>query len=158
MLLVNVASVFGCVAMGWFTDRLHVTSCILLSTIGAVMGVFLVWGLSSSLPGLYAFCVLYGLFAGSFTSSWPGIMRDVAEKGERLGQQIDPVMIFGWLAAGRGIGNVVSGPLSEALLLRGDGWRAGAAYGSGYGGLIVFTGVTALVGGSSWIWRRVGLL
>ncbi|KAJ2969685.1 hypothetical protein NUW58_g9925 [Xylaria curta] len=35
ILLVNVASVFGCVAMGWFIDRFHVTTCILLSTIGA---------------------------------------------------------------------------------------------------------------------------
>ncbi|KAI8633800.1 major facilitator superfamily domain-containing protein [Xylariaceae sp. FL1651] len=41
ILLVNVASVFGCIAMGWFIDRLHVTTCILLSTIGATVGVFL---------------------------------------------------------------------------------------------------------------------
>ncbi|KAK7756067.1 hypothetical protein SLS62_002010 [Diatrype stigma] len=160
ILLVNVASVFGCVAMGWFTDRLHVTTCILLSTIGATVGVFLVWGFASSLPVLYVFCLLYGLFAGSFTSTWPGIMRDVVNKGESGGSgYIDPSMVFGWLAAGRGIGNVVSGPLSESLL-KGWPWKGEAflGYGSGYGTLIAFTGVTAFLGGASFIWRRLGLL
>jgi hypothetical protein len=156
ILMVNVASVFGCVAMRRFTDRLHVSSCILLSTTGAVVGVFCFWGLSASLPVLYSFCILYGLFAGSFTSCWPGIMRDVAAKGGD--NTVDPVMIFGWLAAGRGLGNVVSRPLSEALLGRGADWRAAFGYGSGYGGLIVFTGVTALAGGSPWLWKRLGLL
>ncbi|KAI4861419.1 MFS general substrate transporter [Hypoxylon rubiginosum] len=161
ILLVNVASVFGCVAMGWFIDRLHVTTCILLSTLGATLGVLLIWGLSSSLPLLYFFCVVYGLFAGSYTSAWPGIMKDVVLKGERIGGgYIDPTMVFGWLAAGRGIGNVVSGPLSE-ILIQGLPWKGDTAaygYGSGYGSLIVFTGVTAFVGGASFIWKRLGIL
>ncbi|KAI1844810.1 hypothetical protein JX266_009038 [Neoarthrinium moseri] len=158
VLLVNVSSVFGCVAMGWFTDRFHVTTCILLSTLGTTLGVFLIWGLSSSLPVLYFFCVLYGLFAGSFTSCWPGIMKEVSVVGGRRFGYVDPTMVFAWLAAGRGIGNVVSGPLSESLLGSAAAWKAGAGYGSGYGGLIVFTGVTALFGGASWVWRRVGFL
>ncbi|XXH03946.1 hypothetical protein Hte_010354 [Hypoxylon texense] len=161
ILLVNVASVFGCVAMGWFIDRLHVTTCILLSTVGATLGVLLIWGLSSSLPLLYFFCVVYGLFAGSYTSAWPGIMKDIVLKGESIGGgHVDPTMVFGWLAAGRGIGNVVSGPLSETLI-QGLPWKGDTVaygYGSGYGSLIVFTGVTALVGGASFIWKRLGIL
>ncbi|KAK8008615.1 hypothetical protein PG991_011166 [Apiospora marii] len=198
VLLVNVASVVGCVAMGSLTDRLHVVTCILVSTAGAALGVFLVWGLASSLAGLYAFCLLYGLFAGSYTSAWPGIMRAVMEKaaasddahgssvdaavsspsnsdntnnnndsnhdsnnssGKKKYGPVDTSMVFAWLAAGRGIGNVVSGPLSEGLL---DGlpWlgQAAGGYGSGYGGLIVFTGVTAILGGGSYIWKRAGVL
>ncbi|KAI0187146.1 major facilitator superfamily domain-containing protein [Astrocystis sublimbata] len=165
ILLINVASVFGCVAMGWFIDRLHVTTCILLSTIGATISVLLVWGLSSSLGLLYFFCVAYGLFAGSFSSAWPGIMRDIAQKGQAGSgssrDQVDPNMVFGFLCAGRGVGNVVGGPLSESLM-RGSLWYAdkAASYGyqSGYGSLIVFTGVTAFLGGASFIWRRLGLL
>ncbi|KAK8851460.1 major facilitator superfamily domain-containing protein [Apiospora arundinis] len=191
ILLVNVASVVGCVAMGSLTDHLHVTTCIMVSTVGAVFCVFLVWGLASSLAGLYAFCILYGLFAGSYTSAWPGIMRAVMEKAAASDNEVvvydenscttdtaethethhgsngtkkkygpvDTGMVFAWLAAGRGIGNVVSGPLSEGLL---DGlpWlgRAASGYGTGYGGLIVFTGVTACFGGASIFWRRAGIL
>ncbi|KAI0386854.1 MFS general substrate transporter [Hypomontagnella monticulosa] len=161
VLLVNVASVFGCVAMGWFIDRFHVTTCILLSTIGATVGALVIWGLSSSLPLLYFFCVMYGLFAGSYTSTWPGVMSDVVRKGETTGSgYIDPCMVFGWLAAGRGVGNVISGPLSENLI-QGLPWKGDTTafgYGSGYGSLIVFTGVTALLGGASFVWRRLGML
>ncbi|KAI3318009.1 major facilitator superfamily transporter [Xylariaceae sp. AK1471] len=161
ILLVNVASVFGCVAMGWLIDRLHVTTCILLSTIGATVGVLVIWGLSSSLGLLYFFCIVYGLFAGSFTSAWPGIMKDISLKGQNSDRgHVDPSMVFGFLAAGRGVGNVVAGPLSEGLT-RGLLWKGETAaygYGSGYGSLIVFTGVTALLGGASFLWRRLGLL
>lgn len=184
VLLVNVASVVGCVAMGWLIDRLHVTTCILVSTVGATLGTLLLWGFSTSLPVLYLFCVVYGVFAGSFTSAWPGIMRDMTKQqpfsghthddnaaaggvsdtaatGEEYGtNNVDPIMVFAFLALGRGVGNVVSGPLSEVLVRGGSPWRGQAlgGYGSGYGSLIAFTGATALFGGGSWVWRRMGWL
>ncbi|RWA11067.1 hypothetical protein EKO27_g4012 [Xylaria grammica] len=161
ILLVNIASVFGCVAMGWFTDKLHVTTCILLSTIGATISVLVIWGLSSSLGLLYFFCIVYGLFAGSFTSAWPGIMRDITQKGQSSSKgNVDPNMVFGFLCAGRGVGNVVAGPLSETLI-RGSLWTGETAaygYSSSYSSVIVFTGVTAFLGGASFLWRRLGLL
>lgn len=211
LLLVNVASVFGCVAMGSLIDRLHVTTCILLSTIGTTLGTFLLWGFSVNMPVLYLFCIVYGFFAGSFTSAWPGIMREIARmeaenaaignnntnntttnndlpsvnhdsnrssltaagsdassvehgyggsSGNGSGNSVtDPIMVFAFLALGRGVGNVVSGPLSEALV-RGLPWQGKAlgGYGSGYGGLIAFTGVTAFLGGGSYIWKKLGWL
>ena len=182
VLLVNVASVFGCVAMGTLSDRLHVTTCILVSTVGATAGTLLLWGFSMNLPVLYLFCVIYGLFAGSFTSAWPGIMKEMTKQrvpsssssrdeadgggdGDREGYTAgatngtDPSMVFGFLAAGRGLGNVVSGPLSEAMV-NGFPWQGQAVggYGSGYGTLIAFTGVTALLGGGSFLWRKLGWL
>lgn len=112
VILFNVSSVIGCVMMGGLVDKWHVTTCILISTVGTVLSVFLLWGFSVSLPPLYVFALVYGLFAGSFTSTWPGIMRDV--KAEK--RSADPSMVFACLAAGRGVGNVASGPLSEALI------------------------------------------
>ena len=156
ILLLNVASVFGCVAMGHLVDRLPVTTCLLLSTAGAAGSALLLWGLATSLPVLYVFCVVYGFFAGSYTSAWPGIMKLVTARERERGFGADPSMVFGVLAAGRGIGNVISGPLSEAMV-RELPWkgRAAAGYGSGFGSLIVFTGVTAAVGGASFVWNRV---
>ncbi|KAK4189528.1 monocarboxylate transporter 10 [Podospora australis] len=169
MLLVNVASVFGCVAMGSLIDRLEVTKCLLVSTAGATLGVFLLWGLSDNLAVLYAFSIVYGLFAGSYTSAWPGIMKEIVKWGTTTknegegkssgGGVVDPSMVFAFLALGRGVGNVISGPLSEALI-KGEPWRGEAfgGYGSGYGSLIAFTGATAFVGGGSWVWKRLGWL
>ena len=67
----------------------------------------------------------------------------------------DPSIIFGVLSTGRGIGNIVSGPLSEALLEH-RSWEgiAAKAYGSDYGPLIVFTGVSAMLGGVGIVARR----
>lgn len=158
ILAVNVASVFGCIAMGLFVDRFHASTCIMISTVGTVIGTFLLWGFATNMAVLYVFCVIYGFFAGSYTSAWTGIIKQVTSKpGATGGSAFDPVMVFGYLAAGRGIGNVVSGPLSEALV-KGVAWQGQAVggYGSGYGPLIAFTGVTAVIGGSSWVWKRVG--
>ncbi|KAI1245980.1 hypothetical protein MGN70_012877 [Eutypa lata] len=160
LLLANISATVGSVIMGSMTDKLQTTTCIVISAIGASTGTLLVWGFSSSLGVLYAFCILYGLFAGCWTSIWPGIMRDIARRGEPEGQRYtDPVMIFGFLCAGRGLGNIISGPLSESLV-KGMTWKGQAVggYGSGYGLLIVYTGVTALFAGSSFVWKHLDLL
>ncbi|KAK3302798.1 major facilitator superfamily domain-containing protein [Chaetomium strumarium] len=162
VILVNIAATMGSVVMGWMTDKLPVTTCLVLSGIGASLAVLLLWGLTSTLAGVYAFCIAYGLFAGCYTSIWPGIMREIAnprESEENTHVYVDPSLVFGWLCAGRGIGNVVSGPLSN-LLIHSRPWlgQAVAGYGSGYGSLIVYTGVSAVVGGSAFFWRRLGIL
>lgn len=159
LLFVNVASVFGCVMMGWFVDRWPAPACLMLASAGAAVGTLLLWGLSANLATLYAFGAVYGLFAGAYTSAWPGIMLSVAESERTKGRGVDPILIFGCLAAGRGIGNMVSGPLSEALI-EGYPWQgeAGFGFGSGYGTLIAFTGVSALLGGASFGFRKLGWL
>lgn len=147
VILVNLASVFGCITMGTLVDRYHATTCILLSTVGSTLAVFLLWGLSLSLAPLYIFCTAYGIFAGSFTSTWPAVTSEVRKRNPFA----DTGIVFGFLSLGRGIGNVVSGPLSESLIEGSSTWRS--MYGSGYGLLVVFTGVTAFLGGLSVVAR-----
>jgi MFS family permease len=97
VILFNVASVVGCVVMGAIIDKWDVTTCILVSTVGSTIGVFLIWGFSMSLAPLFVFSIVYGLFAGSYTSTWPGIMRDVVRKrAPRNPAWSSPV----WLPAG----------------------------------------------------------
>lgn len=152
VILFNSASVVGCVLMGAIIDKFDVTFCILVNTIGSSVAVFLIWGFSTSLAPLFIFSIIYGLFAGSYSSSSPGIMRDVVHKTPSA----ESSMVYASLAAGRGIGNLISGPLSEALI-KGMPWKGtvGYGYGSGYGPLIVFIGVTSVVGGGSYLARRM---
>ena len=151
--LINGAAVFSTIIMGMLIDRFHVTTVILLSTVGAAISIFLFWGLSTALPLLCIFSVLYGFFAGGFVSTNAGIIKLVKQRDESA----DVGMLIGLLSAGRGIGAVLSGPLSEALLNERP-WqgKAGLGYGSGYGGLIVFTGVTAVLGSVSFLGKRLG--
>lgn len=153
VVMLNGAAFVGCLCMGLAVDRYHVTSCISVSALGATASVFLLWGFSTSLPTLYVFCLLYGASAGSYSSSWSAIVRDT----KRQKREADSGMIFTFLSCGKGVGNLCSGPLSEALLHAGN-WKASMAYGSGYGALIIFTGATALLSGWSIIAKRVGWL
>lgn len=152
VVLFNFTTVVGCATMGYMTDRFHVTRCIMVSTVGAVVSIFLVWGVSVNVGVLYFFCALYGFFAGAFSSTWSIVAREV-----QLDEpSSDLSMVFAFLEAGRGVGNILSGPLSTALV-KGYPWQGavGGAYGSGYGILIVFTGFTTLLGGMSVLGRQL---
>jgi MFS family permease len=148
IILINVSAVFGSISMGSIVDKWHVTTGILISTTGAVLSIFLLWGFSTSLAPLLAFSILYGLFAGSFTNTWPGILREVQQKTG----QVEGPMMFAFLCLGRGIGNVMSGPVSEALIRAGEIGGSGL-YGTKYGSLVLFTGITAALGGIGVIGR-----
>lgn len=150
--LVNLTSVFSSVIAGFLSDRYHITTCILISTVGTVLSVFFIWGFSVTIPSLYVFCIAYGLLAGGFSSTWSGIATEI----QRANPEADATVIFPFMETGRGIGNVASGPLSE-VLLKSDHWkgRAWGTYGSGFGTLVVCTGATALVGGISVVARQM---
>ncbi|KAK1450614.1 hypothetical protein CCUS01_02070 [Colletotrichum cuscutae] len=150
LVLINVTSIPGGIVMGSLGDHLRVTTVILISTIGSALAVFLFWGFSSQTALLAVFSITYGFFAGGFSSTWSGVLSELKAESPA----VDTGFIFGLLAGGRGIGNVISGPLSVALLT-GDGWirdGKGWGYGGQYGGIILFTGVTAMLGG----WGALG--
>lgn len=152
----NAGMVIGFVLIGFLIDRWHVTNVILLATIGTTFGVFLVWGLSISLPALCVFALLYGLFAGSASATWPGIVQVV--------RQVDEAptgVVLGLLAAGRGVGSIACGPLSEMIIQGKWPWTGKSSangYGTSFGLLIVFTGVTAAFGTLGFGARRLGLI
>ncbi|KAI0577061.1 MFS-1 multi-domain protein [Pyrenophora tritici-repentis] len=151
LILVNVATVFGSLTMGGIVDHWHITTCILLSTVGSTLSVFLLWGFSTNLSLLLVFCAAYGFFAGSYATTYPGIMK-VLSKSERT---TDSTMVFALLVAGRGIGNVACGPVTEALITVGEIGDRGL-YASEYGPLVVFTGISAALGGVSYFGRTLG--
>ncbi|KAI9711427.1 MAG: hypothetical protein M1812_007172 [Candelaria pacifica] len=154
--LLNAASIIGQVCLGALSDRYHVTTVLLISAIGSSIAVFLFWGLSSTSTALlYIFALAYGSFAGGFSSCWAGMIREIRKKAPRA----ETGLVLGLLAAGRGVGCVICGPVSEALIKDNAWMHVGvtSAYGSKYGPLIVFTGVTAVFGGVSWVGKRLRL-
>lgn len=151
--LVNASGVVSTIGMGMLVDRFHVTTVALLCSVGASISVFLFWGLSGALPLLCVFSLCYGFFAGGFVSTIAGVVKLVKQGDE----ETDVGLLLGVISAARGIGAVVSGPLSE-VLVRGRPWEGDVelGYGSAYGSLIVFTGVTATMGGVGFVGRKMG--
>ena len=68
---------------------------------------------------------------------------------------------MGILAAGRGIGSIACGPISAALVQEKWPWTgqtAARGYGTSFGALIIFTGVTAVFGALGFGARRLGVI
>ena len=157
LMLLNISASIGLATMGSLTDRFHSRTCILISSIGSSASVLLFWGFSTNLPMLYVFCVLFGLFSGCWPSIWPAIMKETTERGNTRGYgYVDTMMIYGLLCVGRGLGNIISGPLSEAL----EGnhpWKGEliGGYGSGFGALIIYTGITSVLSGMNVLWGHM---
>jgi MFS family permease len=145
----NFSSVPGALIIGMLGDHLAATTVILISSLGSALGVFLFWGLSNHIALLTIFTIIYGFFAGGFSSTWSGILQELKRENEA----VDTGLILGLLLGGRGIGNVISGPVSGALLE--DAWSTTERWGysTEYGPIILFTGVTALFGSWGWIWK-----
>jgi MFS family permease len=152
--LLNTASVPGVVLLSALCDRTTVTNVIFISAFGSAISIFLFWGFSTTLPAMIIFAIMYGFFAGGYTSTYAGTVKELRQvsAGSDLGS------MFGLLSAGRGIGNVICGPISESLLGQ-SSWYGKAlfAYGSAYGPLIAFTGITAALTLTPWVAKRLHL-
>jgi MFS family permease len=138
----NSFSIVGAVGTGYLCDRLHVTTVVAISTAGSTLSIFFLWGLATDFPILMIFAVFYGTFVGGFSTIWSSMIREV-----RIEDRQANLGMLGLFSAGRGIGAVLSGPLSVALL-KGSPLKGQLAmgYGTGYGGLIIFTGISAFLG------------
>jgi MFS family permease len=164
--LFNATSIVGGICMGMLCDRFAVSNILLFSSIGSALSVFLLWGMASSpesespqtaIALLTLFSIFYGFFAGGFSSTWSGVIKQIKRDSST---SLETGLVFGLLAGGRGIGNVISGPLSTALIKQGSlsgsqTINAGTGFSTQYGTLILFTGITAVFGAWSWMWGYI---
>jgi hypothetical protein len=86
---------------GQESDLPHLISA--LST----LSIFLL--LDFSLPFLAVFVIFYGFFAGGFTSTYAGTVQEL----RRISTAADLGSIFRLLSAGRGVGNIICGPIMK---------------------------------------------
>lgn len=156
ILCVNLTGIFGCIAVGALVDRFDVTLVLLGQGLLSCIAVFIALGFTTSVAPLFVFSLLYGLTAAAYSTSWGGIIRELQKKHENT----DANVVFGMLALGRGVGSIISGPLSETLVDESKSLHEAAvsAYGSEYGNIIIFSGCTAFAGGLAWFVRRAGFI
>lgn len=140
----NLAQVFGEIGFGQLSDKVHVKFLVIISTASASLSALLLWGLlgSRSLAALITFAFLFGSFGSGFLALW-------ARMGTLFGDK-DAPMVYSTMCFGRGIGSILSGPISSALLSLAR--LEGAVFGAGkYAPIIWFVGScmagSAIVGG-----------
>lgn len=81
----------------------------------------MLWGvLSTSLWGILVYGIAYGTLAGGWSSLWTGFVRPIAKDDPTLS-----TTIFGILMLSRGLGSVLSTPISTSLFRPSIGIGAG---------------------------------
>ncbi|EPE10425.1 mfs monocarboxylate transporter [Ophiostoma piceae UAMH 11346] len=156
--LFSVASVPGTIVMGMLGDRMPATRVVLISSTGSAISVFTLWYVSdltsfhgSPLAILIAFALAYGFFAGGFSSTWSAVLHDMKKRDEA----VNTGLVFGMLMGGRGLGFVLSGPVSGALLAAAasnHNSKSTSAVVGEYAPLILCTGMTAILGAWGSLW------
>jgi hypothetical protein len=111
-------------------------------------------GLTTSQAMLYVFVILWGLTGGGFAANWAGCANAIRQSG----YHVDTGMVISLLCVSKGVGSVASGPISEKLIHVQPFQDAGFAYGTRYGVMIVFTGISATLGGIACLGRLAKLV
>ena len=154
----NVPGIISCIGFGLLNDKssLSAASNTLISALGSALCVFIFWGFKSHqiVALLVTFSVGYGFFAGGFSSTWGGWIQELEREAAFHNEAVDPEILYGLMNGARGIGYVVGGLAGVQLLKAGALQQSQAfAYGTKYGALILFTGISAAFGGWAVIWK-----
>ncbi|EJC98138.1 MFS general substrate transporter [Fomitiporia mediterranea MF3/22] len=110
-LLNGKQSVFLVRRLGTLADRFSPWVLALITTFLTSFTTFILWGvLSNSVTGVLAFGVAYGALAGGWSSLFTGFIRPIAKGNPTLS-----TTLMGIFFLTRGIGNILSAPISTAL-------------------------------------------
>jgi predicted MFS family arabinose efflux permease len=128
-----VSQVFGQFSFGYLSDRrLSINTLALSSSVITAIAVLAIWGLSRSLALLCVFAIIYGFFGAGYTALWGRMGTAVTS------DSTSAFAAFGLFNFGKGLGNVMAGPISAGLLKQGIDRMAYAA--SRYETVVIFTG------------------
>ncbi|KAG9056324.1 hypothetical protein FS842_011018 [Serendipita sp. 407] len=157
--MLNGASVIGRLSFGVLADYIDPWLLAFITLVGTCLATFVGWGvISYSLAGLISFGLAYGALAGGWSSLWTGFVRSVAQEDPRLS-----TTLIGYLMFSRGLGNILSTPITAALAhpkgISGLPGRLGFEVGDGkFESVIVYTGTcfagAALIAGVRWIFDK----
>ena len=163
--LFNIPGIASSSFFGYLSDNkyfpLSATTVTAISGVSSALSTFLLWGLTSqgSMALLVLFSITFGFFAGGYSATWGGVINEMEREAAQRNEALNPGMLYGLLNGARGIGYVSGGLVGVPLLKAGSLTSVGDfAYGTKYGPLIIFTGLSSLFGGCGLLWRWKNLL
>ncbi|ORY74552.1 putative monocarboxylic acid transporter [Leucosporidium creatinivorum] len=140
--VMNAASIPGLLILGHLSDIWPIRAVMTLSCSGSALACIFLWGFGKSIGMLSAFAVVFGLLGLSFSGIWAKLISTIAQDDPTL-----PTLIYSVFAVARGIGNITSGPVANALLTSNLFAGGKGAYGvPNYGALLLYSGLTMVAG------------
>jgi MFS family permease len=109
--LLSISQVLGQLSFGYLSDhRLNLNILIIISTLVSAIASLALWGLARSLAVLIVFSFVYGFFGAGYVAMW-------ARMGSAVSNEPTAALAtFSLFCFGKGIGNVVAGPISASLI------------------------------------------
>lgn len=158
--LFNIPGIVASSFFGYLSDNkrfpLSATTVTSISAISSALSAFLLWGLTSqgSMALLVLFSITFGFFAGGYSATWGGVINELESEAAQRNEAIDTGMLYGLLNGARGVGYVSGGLAGVPLLKAGSTSSLGSfGYGTTYGPLIIFTGLSSVFGGWKPLWK-----
>ncbi|QRV79579.1 major facilitator superfamily transporter [Ceratobasidium sp. AG-Ba] len=150
--LLNGSSVVSRISLGQLSDIFNPWLLTTFTLAGTSIFTFVLWGaVTTNMATLSIYAVIFGALAGGFSSLWTGFVRPIARD-----DPISATTMLGMLMLSRGLGNVLSTPVSSALLTGSalNYVQSGFQHGSRWTRLIVYIGAmfagAAMVGLVGW--------
>ena len=158
--LISVPGIASSYLFSFLSDNKHypmsVSAVTALSAITSALCTFFLWGFAvqGSLALLTLYAISYGFFANGYSGTWGGMVNEMEREARQKNEAIDPGLIYGLLNGVRGAGYVIGGIVSVPLIQAGNKGPVGRfGYGTTYGPLIIFTGITLAFGGWGLMWK-----
>ncbi|KAH7014377.1 major facilitator superfamily domain-containing protein [Microdochium trichocladiopsis] len=134
----SVSQVGGQFVFGYLSDGkvpLAILAC--TSTLVAAVTSLTMWRVADSLSLLLGFAVLYGFFSAGFTAIWGRMSTAVTD------DVVAGPVVFALLNFGKGVGNVLAGPIGGLLVRQSSVTQhhGTSLSTSSYRWIIIFTGV-----------------
>jgi predicted MFS family arabinose efflux permease len=109
--VMSISQVLGQITFGYLSDRkLPLNMLTISSSLVAGVAAYTCWGLAHNLTLLAVFAVIYGCFGAGYTALWGRIGTKISSEPTAA------FTAFGLLNFGKGVGNVLAGPIGGALL------------------------------------------
>ncbi|ORY32024.1 putative monocarboxylate transporter [Naematelia encephala] len=158
--LFNAPGIIASSFFGWLSDNqrfpLSAQTVSAIPPICCAISTFLFWGLTTqgNIGLLLVFSMTFGFFSSGYSSTWGGMLKQMELESAERNEAIDPGMLYGLLNGVRGVG-YGSGGFAGVRLLNAGTISASRrfGYGTSYGPLILFTGLSSLLGGWIILWR-----
>ncbi|KAF2123434.1 MFS general substrate transporter [Dothidotthia symphoricarpi CBS 119687] len=152
--LINIPGICSSTFFGFLSDNKHfqlsASTVTGISAISSALAAFLFWGLAArgDIALLVLFALTFGFFASGYSATWGGIMKNLEHDAAEENEAIDSGILYGLLNGARGVGYVAGGLVSVPLIKAGSTDSMGHfGYGTTYGPLILFTGLSLAFGG-----------
>ncbi|KAJ5248807.1 hypothetical protein N7468_000258 [Penicillium chermesinum] len=156
----NAPGIIASSFFGWLSDNKHIKlSAQVVSAIPPVssaLATFLLWGLTTegNIGLLIVFSMTFGFFSSGYSATWGGMLKQMEFESAERNEAVDSGMLYGLLNGVRGIGYASGGVAGIELLKAGTiSGNSRFVYGTSYGPLILFTGLSSLLGGWVLLWR-----